>query len=120
MVTGRPSMIVNSSTKSARCIGRSLSSAARRAAVVAGEDHLAHRDDAVLLEEHVLGAAKADALGAEGERRPGVGRRLGIGADPHPPRLVGPLHQLAEIAGKLRLAHRDQARRAPRRSSRRW
>ena len=107
IVTGRPSMIVNSSTKSARCIGRSLSSAARRAGLVVGEDHLAHRDDAILLEEHVLGPAEADALGAEGERGPRVGRRLGIGADPHPPRLVGPLHQLAEVAGELRLAHRD-------------
>ena len=32
---------------------------------VVGQDHLAHGDDAVGLEEHVLGAAQADALGAE-------------------------------------------------------
>ena len=33
-----------------------------------GEDHLAHRVDAVALEEHVLGAAEADADGAERDR----------------------------------------------------
>ena len=32
---------------------------------VVGEDHLAHRVDAVALEEHVLGAGEADADGAE-------------------------------------------------------
>jgi hypothetical protein len=46
-----------------------------------GEDHLAHGVDAVALEEHVLGAAEADAGGAE---RDGVLRllgRVGVGAD---------------------------------------
>ena len=33
--------------------------------LVVGADHLAHGQDAVGLEEHVLGAAEADALGAE-------------------------------------------------------
>ena len=65
MVTGRPAMISNSSTKSSRCIGSSLASAARRACLVVGQDHLAHGEDALVLEEHVLGAAQADALGAE-------------------------------------------------------
>ena len=40
-----------------------------------GEDHLAHRGDAVAAEEHVLGAAEADALGAE---RDGVGALVGL------------------------------------------
>ncbi len=35
---------------------------------VIGQDHLAHRDDAVAFEEHVLGAGQADALGAEAGR----------------------------------------------------
>ena len=34
----------------------------------AGDDHLAHGGDAVGLEEHVLGARQADALGAEAQR----------------------------------------------------
>jgi hypothetical protein len=37
----------------------------RRPRLVVGQDHLAHGGDAVALEEHVLGAAQADALGAE-------------------------------------------------------
>ena len=62
-------MISNSSTKSSRCIGRSLASAVAPALLVVGQDHLAHGDDAVGLEEHVLGAAEPDAFGAELARR---------------------------------------------------
>ena len=69
MVTGRPSMMRNSSTKSSRCIGRILASARAAALGIVGQDHLAHGDDAVGVEEHVLGAAEADALGAEAARR---------------------------------------------------
>ncbi len=76
-------MIVKSSTKSARCIGRSFASARAAARLVVGEDHLAHRDDAVALEEHVLGAAEADALGAEAARGARVERRVGVGAHLH-------------------------------------
>ncbi len=49
----------------------------RRAAalLVVGEDHLAHGDDALALEEHVLGAAEPDALRAEARAR--SGRRAG-------------------------------------------
>ena len=54
----------------------------RRAAVglVLGDDHLAHRADFILAEEHVLGAAQADALGAEGDRRRGLVGLVGVGA----------------------------------------
>ena len=45
------------------------------AALLVGHDHLADRADAVGLEEHVLGARQADALGAEIARGAGVGRR---------------------------------------------
>src|SRR3546814_10480094 len=48
--------------------------------LVGGQDHLAHGDDALALEEHMLGAAQPDALGPELARRAGVGRGLGIGA----------------------------------------
>ena len=59
------SMISNSSTKSPRCIGRSLASAARRpfsssARIISRTARMRS-----LLEEHVLGAAEPDALGAE-------------------------------------------------------
>jgi hypothetical protein len=52
---------------------------------VARDDHLAHRGDAVAFEEHVLGAAQPDALGAEGARDAGVARRVGVGAHLEPP-----------------------------------
>ena len=80
-----------------RCAARGL---------VLREDHLAHGADAVLVEEHMLGAAQPDALGAELERGAGVGRRIGIGAHFELAHGVGPFHQRAELAGELRLAHR--------------
>ena len=72
-------------------------------------DHLAHRDDAVCLEEHVLGAAKADALGAEFPGGARIGRRIGIGAYAGLSNLVSPAHEHGEIAGEFRLDHRHFA-----------
>ena len=79
------------------------------ARLVVGEDHLAHGDDAVALEEHVLGAAQADALGAESARRLGVARRVGVGAHLELAGRVGPAHQGRELARQLRLDHGDGA-----------
>ncbi len=83
----------------------------RRAAAFlgVGEDHLAHRDDALALEEHVFGPAKPDAFGAEAARGARVQRRLGVGAHLHAPDAVGPYHQRREIAGEFGLDHRDRA-----------
>ena len=80
MVTGRPAMISNSSTKSCALHRQDLGQRRAPALLVVGQDHLAHGDDAVAVEEHVLGAAKADALGAELARLGRVERRLGVGA----------------------------------------
>ena len=57
-----------------------------------GQDHLAHLGDVV--EEHVLGAAQADALGPEGDRLGRLVRLVGVGADLQLAVLVGPVHQL--------------------------
>ena len=46
--------------------------------------------DAVALEEHVLGAAEPDALGAEVAAATRVVRRVGVGAHPEVAHLVGP------------------------------
>jgi hypothetical protein len=89
--------------KSSRCIGRSRSSAAIRLARLLGQDHLADGVDPVTLEEHVLGAAEADPLGAEAAGDLGIVRRVGVGADLHPADLVGPPHQAVEVLGQLRL-----------------
>ena len=72
---------------------------------VLGEDHLAHRADLALTEEHVLGAAEADALGAEGNRVGGLIGLIGVGADVDLAHAVGPLHDLL-----VHLVHRGVLR----------
>ena len=105
-MTGSPFMISNSSTKSLRCIGRILASAARRA--FSSSARIISRTARMrsLVEEHVLGAAQPDALGAEFQRGARIGRRIGIGAHAELAHLVGPAHQRGEFAGQFRLDHR--------------
>ena len=78
----------------------------RRAAIglVVGEDHPLHDRDAALAEEHVLGAAQADAAGAEGVRELRLVGQVGVGADAEPAELVGPGEQLIEPLEDRRLA----------------
>ena len=109
MVTGRPAMIRKISAKSPRWAGSNLSSARAAAGLVLGEDHLADVGDPLGVEEHMLGAAQADPLGAELARGAAVERRLGIGAHAEPALLVGPGHQRAEIADQLGLDGRHLA-----------
>ena len=54
--------------------------------------------DPIAVEEHVFGAAQADARGAEGARHPRFFRRVGIGAHLQPLVAVGQRHQRAEVA----------------------
>ena len=59
--------------------------------------------EAVLGEEHVLGAAQADALGAERVGDLGVARDVGVGADAEPPRNLSAqdmnLAKVADMSG---------------------
>ena len=68
-----------------------------------GQDHLAHRADLALAEEHVLGPAEADALGPEGHGVGGLVGLVGVGPDLERPVLVGPGHDLGEglVDGRL-------------------
>ena len=102
-------MISKSSWKSARCIGRSRSSASWRPASRVGEDHLAHHGDAGGVEEHVLGAAEAEAVDAEVAGHPRLGGGVGVGADPEVADRVGPVEQLGERAAELGGDHRRRA-----------
>ena len=63
---------------------------------VFGQDHLAHRINAIAFEEHVLGAAQADAGCAEGHGVGGLLRCVGVGAHLHPRSFAAPIHELAE------------------------
>ena len=69
IVTGRPRHDLEQLDEVRALHRQQLGERRAAARLVVGEDHLAHRDDAVALEEHVLGAAEADALGAEVARR---------------------------------------------------
>ena len=77
--------------------------------VVGRKDHLAHRLNAIAFEEHVLGAAEADAFGAKVASPLGVGRRVGVGANLQRAILVGPLHDLGEVAAQLGFLGVDRA-----------
>ena len=68
-----------------------------------GEDHLAHRVDAVAFEEHVLRAAETDADGAKRDRVLRLLRRVGVGAHVHARCVIAPLHQLLEALELLGL-----------------
>ena len=107
ITTGKPSMALNSPAKSERCIGSSFSSALRRDLLVARQNHGLHVRHAILGEEHVLGAAQADALGAEAAGRLGVARDIGVGAD---------TERAAEF---VRLTH-ERGEDTPRSGRRRW
>ena len=65
IVTGRPAIASKRPSKSSCWSGSSSASASRRSSVAVGHDHRPHLGLAVVGHEHVLGAAQADALGAE-------------------------------------------------------
>ena len=60
--------------------GQQLGQGLAAGLLVARQNHGLHVLDAVLGEEHVLGAAQADAFGAELAGRLGVARDVGVGA----------------------------------------
>ena len=89
--------------------GQQLGQRCAPALLVGCQDHLAHRGNPGTVEEHMFGAAQANALGAEITRHLAVERGFRIGADAKPPDLVGPDHQHAEIADQFRLDRRNAA-----------
>ena len=109
MVTGSPAMIAEQLDEIVALGRQQLVERAAAARLVLGQDHLAHSADPLGVEEHMLGAAEADALGAELARGFGVERRLGIGA--HASRRLWSAQSISvrEIAGQLRLDRRHRA-----------
>ena len=99
--------------------GKELEQCLAAALLVARQDHGLHMFDAVFGEEHVLGAAQADAFGAELTRGLGVARDVGIGANAEAAaEFVGPVHEILQHAGggvrvqRVGLALEDLARGA--------
>ena len=67
-----------------------------------GEDHRHHVGQAALLEEHVLGAAEPDPLGAERPGLGGIARDVRVRAHLEAADGVGPFHEDGELAPHLR------------------
>ena len=87
---------------------------------VVGHDHALHDRQAVVPLEHVLGAAEADALGAELPGAGGVLGRVGVGAHRHRAGAVGPLEDRRPGTGcSGRAAPAGRRRRRPSRRCRR-
>ena len=80
ITTGKPSIALNRPAKSLRCMGSSFCERLAAGLLVARQNHRLHVRDAILGEEHVLGAAQADAFGAELAGGFGVARNIRIGA----------------------------------------
>ena len=121
-MTGRPSMASRISRKSAFWATRSSSRAAVLGLGGVGQDHAPHDREAILGQEHVLGPAQPDALGAEPAGVGRVGPVVGVG--PHGQLaladLVGPLQDGVELGRRLGRGQRGPRRARPDRSSRRW
>ena len=77
--------------------------------LVAGEDHLLHDGQPLLAEEHVLGAAEADALRAELARLRGVLGVVGVRAHLQAARVVGPLEERLEVLVDVGRHERNRA-----------
>ncbi len=61
------------------------------------EDHALHGRQPLLLEEHVLGPAQADALRPEGSGTLGVARVVRVGPDLQAPDLIGPGQERGQV-----------------------
>ncbi len=102
MVTGRPSHDLEQLDEIARAASAAAWPARRGALFVVRQDHLAHRLDALLVEEHMLGAAEADALARRSVTATCASAGVSaLARTPSCAHLVGPAHQRAELAGQL-------------------
>ena len=81
--------------------------------LVLREDHALDDRDAALAEEHVLGAAEADAARAEGVGELGLIGQVGVRPHAEAPELVGPGEQLMKPLVDRRFAVASACRRRP-------
>ena len=83
--------------KSVRCKGKQFLERGAALFFVARHDHGPHVRKFLFAEEHVLGAAQADALGAECPRLDGVSWNVGVGPHSHRAERLRPAHELHQF-----------------------
>ena len=96
-------MISNSSTKSRAASEKA--STARHGGCSSRPNH-SRTLGSGFLEEHMFGAAKADAFAAEFDRGARIVRRIGVDANAQFADFIRPSHQRAEFARQFRFDHR--------------
>ena len=109
MVTGRPSIASKHPLEVGLLHRQQLVERGPAARLVVGHDHRLHLRLAVGGHEHVLGAAEADALGAERARTARVLGRVGVRAHAERAQLVAPAEDGLEVRVDLRRHERDVA-----------
>ena len=90
IITGKPSIALNTPYEVLALHRQQLVQRLAAILLVVGENHALHDRDAAFAEEHVLGAAQADAVGAERVGQLGLVRMIGVGAHAEAAELVGP------------------------------
>ncbi len=108
-MTGRPAIASKIPSKSLCWRGSSFSSARRRSSSLDAMIMSRTSGQAVVGHEHVLGAAEADALGAELARLGRVLGRVRVRAHLEAAHLVGPAEDRLEVLVDLRRHERDGA-----------
>ena len=109
IVTGRPAMISNSSRKSERCIGSSLSSAARRSFSVSARI-ISRMATMRSPSKNMCSVRQSPMPSAPNERAMRASAGVSALVRTFMRRdLVGPFHDRGEIAGQFRLQHRHRA-----------
>ena len=118
-VTGSPSIAARMAMKSSRWTSAQLLERSGLLGRRLGQDHPAHDGQAILAEEHVLGAAQADALRAELACVGRIVAGVGVGPDGQVALadLVGPGEDRGEGGRRRRRRerHLTRRRRSPRR-----
>ena len=97
MVTGQRLHRLEEADEVGALHGQQLLERVAAVLLVVGQNHGAHVLDAVFGKEHVLGAAEADAFGAEQACLLGVAGNVGVGADVELAQRVDPAHELDQI-----------------------
>ena len=74
---------------------------------VLGENHLTHRKNLLVVEEHVLGTGQTDTLSAELTSYASVVRSVGVGTNLEMRIFVAEVHECLEVTAELSSLGRD-------------